>query len=113
MTSNELPEWLLAKLNELGLSQRQLAARAGVSQGTISHIINGTRRAGADVCVSLARAFNIPPETVLHKAGILPTEPEPASRMVRNIRNIAEILNDKQKEELLNYAKYQLQQQKK
>lgn len=67
--------WLNDQLNERGWSYNELARRADVSGGSISHIMNQRKNPGYDVCVGIARALEIPPENVLRRAGLLPALP--------------------------------------
>jgi addiction module HigA family antidote len=60
--SNGLPafspgEYLAEILEELGMSQAQLARHLGVSPMRISHIINGSRPVTAELALLLGKAF--------------------------------------------------------
>ena len=48
-----------------GLTQHRLAKRVGVSQSTISAVVNGTRSLTRDQVVSLARFFHVSPAAFL------------------------------------------------
>lgn len=56
------------------MNQRQLAIIAGLSPGTISHVLGGSRNPGLDFCEKIAEAFDIPTILVLEKAGIISIE---------------------------------------
>lgn len=56
--------WLLEELDKRELSQSQLAKMAGLSRGTLSNIISGTRGRGQDSIERIARALKLPPEHV-------------------------------------------------
>ncbi|NIP97515.1 MAG: helix-turn-helix transcriptional regulator [Akkermansiaceae bacterium] len=73
-------DWLAATIKERGWNQSELARRANISQATLSRLIGETRQPGPDVCLSLARALNIPPETLFKHAGLLPPDPTPVSQ---------------------------------
>lgn len=64
--------WLKAELETRNLSQKELAEKSGITPAQISRIISGSRGAGDDAIVAIARALRIPPETVFRAAGILP-----------------------------------------
>jgi len=49
-----------------------LVKNAGISRGTLSNIISGTRGVGIDSLLAIAQAFNISPVTIFRKAGVLP-----------------------------------------
>lgn len=68
-------DWLLQILEEQGISQSELARRAGVSRAAISDIISGRRGIGKDAATSIARALKMSPEIVFRAAGILPPDP--------------------------------------
>lgn len=75
-TMENFGDWLLKQLKDRNISQSELARLAGISKGTISNLINGTRGAGQDSLSAIAHALKLPPELVFEKAGILPTKPE-------------------------------------
>lgn len=62
-------EWIQEKCERLGLTQAELAERAGVSEPTISRLISGDRRIGKDVARKLAAALGVKPEEVFKAAG--------------------------------------------
>lgn len=55
-------EFLAEILDELDLSQSQLARSIGVSAMRISHVVNGTRPVSAELALLFGRAFNQSPE---------------------------------------------------
>jgi transcriptional regulator with XRE-family HTH domain len=69
-------EWLMNELNKREINQSELARLSGISRGAISHIINGVRQPGPEVCDAIAKALKLPPETVFRAAGLLPPKPE-------------------------------------
>ena len=59
-----------------GLTQEQLAEKAGVDASIISRLERGTRRrASYDSIVRLARALNLEPEELVSADAILPHKP--------------------------------------
>ena len=75
--NQDFTEWLENELITRGWTRAELARRANVSQSTLSLIWTGERTPGPDFCRAIARALNIPPETVFRKAGLLPASPDP------------------------------------
>jgi len=73
--NNSFASWLNKELDEQSWTQSELARRAGLSRGTLSNITSGSKGIGEETCRAIARAFNIPPETVFRAAGILPNHP--------------------------------------
>lgn len=55
---------------------RELARRSGLTATTISDIEGDKANIGQQACNAIARAFNLPPEEVFRRAGILPPAPE-------------------------------------
>lgn len=75
-TMENFGDWLLERLKEKNMSQSELARIAGLSKGTISNLINGTKGAGQDSLRAIAIALKLPPDLVFEKAGVLPIKPE-------------------------------------
>lgn len=71
--SVEFKEWLAWELDERDWSYSELARRAGVSAQQVSFVMNDRRNPGPEFALGIARAFNIPPEFVFERAGLLPT----------------------------------------
>lgn len=65
-------EWLLHELEDRGWSIREVARRAELSHATINGILSEKANPGLDFCLGIARAFRMPPEIILRKAGLLP-----------------------------------------
>ncbi len=73
MVNQLFSAWLLDQLHQRGWSQAELARRANITKGAISHVLNETRRPGEALCKAIADALGYPPETVFRAAGLLPT----------------------------------------
>jgi len=71
----EFADWLNDELSSRGWSSRELARRAEIAPQTVSAIITKSRGPGLEACVGIARAFHLPPEDVLRRAGLLPPLP--------------------------------------
>jgi transcriptional regulator with XRE-family HTH domain len=70
-----LGAWLLNKLKEKKITQSDLAKRSGLSEGTISNIISGSRGTGLDSVEALARGLRVPAEEVFLAAIGRPMKP--------------------------------------
>lgn len=68
--------WLSEQMDKRNLTQAELARLAGVTRSAINGVLTGTRGPGNDLCLAIARALRLPPETVFRAAGLLPPEPE-------------------------------------
>ena len=55
--------------NEHNLTQKELADKLNVSQGTISMIENGDRNPSVDLLLRIASVFNITVDELISKAG--------------------------------------------
>lgn len=89
MQPDNFAEWLQTELNSRAWDQHDLARRSGLTNGAISHVLNGTRQAGVDFCIAIARALGIPRHEVFRLRGwlldqaitVLPADADP--RLVR------------------------------
>jgi len=84
MANNDFSQWLLEELEQRGLSYSEVARRGSMSHARISQIVSGGNP-GSDFCLGIAKALDLPPETVFRKAGILPPEPDLTSREKINL----------------------------
>lgn len=70
----EFAEWLQEELDKRDWRQADLARYGGIATSMLSRVMTGERSPGPDTCVSIARAFRMPPEDVFRKAGLLPLQ---------------------------------------
>lgn len=75
-------------LEQRGLSQAELARRAGIPQPSVNEIVNGRRRLFADLAWTLARVLEVPLDFLLDPA-VTEVPPVPGARE-RQVREIAE-----------------------
>jgi transcriptional regulator with XRE-family HTH domain len=68
-------KWLEKVLEMQGWTRADLARRAHISPSSLSMIVSGQRNPGEELCSSIARALNIPPEIVFEEAGLLQYSP--------------------------------------
>ena len=52
-------DWLIDQMNSKGLSQAELAKKAGVSRAAISNLLNGSRGAGINLLNALAKGLDL------------------------------------------------------
>ena len=76
------------------MSRADLAARAGVTRASISHVVSGARRAGPDLLTRIADALQLPEETVFRAAGILRPARDDLSPAKRRLMRLAEDADD-------------------
>ncbi len=72
---NPFAKWIEDELARRGWTRSEAARRGGISAAAIDRIIYGGNP-GLDFYRGIARAFDLPLETVLRYAGILPLEEE-------------------------------------
>ena len=87
------------------MSQRQLALIAGLSPGTISHVLGGSRNPGLDFCEKIANAFDIPIILVLEKAGIISREDIGRDSDMILLEHLYHSLNKQDRRLLIDFAK--------
>jgi transcriptional regulator with XRE-family HTH domain len=105
VTSPDFREWLFKELEDRNWSQRDLAKKARISQGAISHVINGARQPGADFCQAIANAFGYPPETVVRVAGLLPPAGE-TDKDTEEMMHLFSQMTEDQQEQMIAMARY-------
>ena len=59
MTKSPKRELLMKRRKQLGMSQRQVAAELGISQGYYALIEKGNRDPGFDLAISISDLFNL------------------------------------------------------
>ncbi|MVA77724.1 helix-turn-helix domain-containing protein [Auraticoccus sp. F435] len=75
---DSLGEFIAAQRRQAGVSLRQLAESAGVSNPYLSQIERGLRRPSAEVLQQLAKALQVSAETLYVRAGLLDPQEQPA-----------------------------------
>lgn len=109
VNGTEFSEWLTREIETRGLSQAELAYKAGVSAATISHVLSGARNAGADLCVAIAKALGYSPEYVFRIAGLLPTEDDaPRPPGLLELIEIFQNATPAEQDELIEFARFKV-----
>jgi len=74
---NTFVNWLNQQIELRGWCYADIAKRGHISNSSISKVINDQSRPGIDFCRAVARAFNLPDDQVMRRAGLLdPLPPE-------------------------------------
>ena len=100
-------EWLIDEMNKRNWSQADLARHAGMNRQVVNRIIKGDRIPSADSCNALANAFNLSPETVFRKAGLLPPSPEPDPKIDEAV-HLLNLLEPDDLEEIIQITRLKL-----
>ena len=110
MTNVQFSAWLNEELNARGWNQSDLARAAGLGRGTISNVLNNTRQPGPDICTAIADAFNLPPEFVFRRAGLLPPKKDEDPDF-EEWKTLLDNLDEGDRLELLEFARLKLKLQ--
>jgi len=99
-------EWLEGELKRRGMTQSELARRAGLSHSTITNIIANRRGVSSETIISIAKALEITPEDLLRDTGVLPESREARrNARIERILTHAEKLDPESQELLEEFAK--------
>jgi len=82
MDNENFSGWLFDQIRASGKTQLELARDGGFSASQISRVLSGARDPGSDFCRGIARALDLPEETVFRKAGLMSPEP-PDTELLR------------------------------
>lgn len=72
----DFSDWLREEIYKRNLNNAKLARLGGVTTAQISRIVAGTRGAGPDVCIAIAKGLQLPREEVFRARGWLLAQPE-------------------------------------
>jgi len=111
MGSEKFAEWLKRELESKHWRQADLAKATHLDSAVISNLINGKRGPGIDTCNTIARALDLPLETVYRAAGILPLSTEETLRETK-MKGIFKQLSEEDQDELIQIAAFKLDKQK-
>lgn len=103
----ELTIWLQSELEKRNWSQSELARRSGLSHGTVSNILSGTKGVGEASLNAIAKALHVPSEVLFRKAGLLPEVPE-KDEQIEELLYLYNLMPDQYKSDLLSYAQIRI-----
>lgn len=107
MSTLDFSSWLESELAARSWSQADLARRSKITTASISRIMTGDRKPGPDVCLAIAEAFKIPPESVFRAAGLLPPVPE-EELTLDEINHKLSLLPEEARQEVLDFIDIKL-----
>ena len=81
MSAIYFSEWLQEEMNKRNLTQADLVRLSGLTSAAISRIMTGSRGAGPEACLAIARALDLPEEEVFRHAGLLSPKTEDAPNL--------------------------------
>lgn len=102
---NGFPEWLRTELKNRLWKQADLARAANLDTAVVSNLYNGKRGPGEETCRAIARAFDLPVETVYRAAGILPPVAE-LDALADEVSYLWNRLSEEDQREVLNFLRF-------
>lgn len=100
------------KMKQAGISQNELARRAGLSSSGMSTIINGTFEPRMDNLRQIAQALGCPLSDLLDEPDAQKEQEVPEDPLLDQLRNIAQQLTPERRQRLLDFARFQESEQK-
>lgn len=97
-------EWLQKEIELRGISQRELARRAGLGNATVARILNETRNPGLDFCHAVAHALHVPVEDVLRQAGLIEFNPDSETELTQALIDRLKYLTVAERKEIYELA---------
>ena len=102
----EFSEWLEKELRLRNMTQAELTRKSGLSIAQVSRIVNMQSPAGVHALDSIAKAFDLPVETVFRAAGILPELPTLREAIKEIMQYKLNELTDDQVDEVLKFIEF-------
>jgi transcriptional regulator with XRE-family HTH domain len=113
-TVKDFVKWLEEEMAARHWRTADLATAAGLYHGTLAKVLNGDRRAGPEVCLAIAKALNIPADSVFRRAGLLPelpgTDRDPT---LQETMDVMKNMTPEERLEVLQYALFRFQKRTK
>ncbi len=97
--------WLLRELEHRGWNQAELHRKSGLSKTIISDVISDKVTPGYEFCIAIGKALQVPPESVMRLAGLLPPVPAKTEQSEQLLYLFNQLDPDK-KQDLLGYAEF-------
>ena len=105
--------WLKGELDLRGWTMKDLAEKADLTASTISRLLSGERQPGPESLGAIAKAFDLSPEFVFRKAGVLPRaisrykETDAFEQEWMQLLSMA--TTDEERKELIERARFEMQ----
>lgn len=68
--------WIIDELQKRGWAQAEFARRAEISPSQVSRVLSGDAKPGPEFLQGTARAFGLPADAIMRRAGMLPDHGE-------------------------------------
>lgn len=106
-------EWLQEELDRRGWRQVDLARRSGLPRQTINTLLRGRSEPRAETCLALARGLDLPAETVLMAADLLPEGQVPdRDPSLQELMNLMKRMSEDERREILDYAMWRFRRRR-
>lgn len=106
-------EWLVSALQERDMTPADLARSASISNGSLSDLMSGRRKAGSEIATAIAKALRIPPIQVFQAAGLLPPDKVKHDHETEQVVEELSDLTTEEKKEVLSYIRWRRNNRKK
>lgn len=67
----DFADWLSAEIRRRGWTEAEFARQGKITPQAVNQVVNGINQPGTKLCRAVARAFDMPLEEVMRKAGLL------------------------------------------
>jgi transcriptional regulator with XRE-family HTH domain len=101
-----LGKYIEAELQKRGMTQSELARKAGVSRSGINVIIKGQNKPSTNLLKEISKALGIPIETLYREAGFLPDEKEPP--FLEKVNQLVSELPEKDQQDILEFIELKI-----
>ena len=106
---SDFVSWVQDELDKRNMSQAELARKSGLTRSAINKLINRRQNSpGSDMCIGIATAFNLSPEVVFRKAGLLPQK-QKNNPFIEKLIHLASQLPEDEIEDLADSAEAKLE----
>lgn len=104
--------WVLNELDKRDWTPATLSKKSGINPGSLSHILNGSRNPGPDICTAIADALGYPQEQVFRAAGLLRPLPYGEDATFREILESVRQMTVEERKEILEYTLWKKQRKR-
>ena len=104
--------WLSKEIEKRGWSRNEFGRKIGRTSAGVSHVMTGQTAPTWDFCFGVAQAFNMPPETIFRRAGLLSNTPGKPEKL-QQINDLLTHLDKDDLDEVLAYAQLRYERAKK
>jgi len=101
-------EWLKEEADKKGLSQAEIARKGSLSKSQVSRVFSMTIAPSQEFILAISRVFQLSPEVVFIKAGLLPERNE-RNEKINEVVHILEQLDEENQSDVAEYVRLRLE----